>query len=57
MAYFGEILTGIASEWFIDQDISRWHMWDDMARDFVQQFQYNIEIVPDHTMLANMRKK
>ncbi|KAM3270832.1 hypothetical protein P3S67_029034 [Capsicum chacoense] len=45
MAYFGESLTGIASEWFIDQDIFRWHVWDDMARDFVQQFQYNIEIM------------
>ena len=38
MAYFGESLTGIASEWFIDQDISHWHVWDDMAQDFVQQF-------------------
>ena len=36
MAYFGESLTGIASEWFIDQDISHWHTWDDMAQDFVQ---------------------
>jgi len=32
-------------------------MWDDMAWDFVQHFQYNIEIVPDRIMLANMRKK
>ena len=38
MAYFGESLTGVASEWFIDQEISRWHVWDDMAQDFVQQF-------------------
>ncbi|XP_075083257.1 uncharacterized protein LOC142167006 [Nicotiana tabacum] len=44
MAYFGESLTGIASEWFIDQDISHWHIWNDMAQDFVQQFQYNIDI-------------
>ncbi|KAM3253131.1 hypothetical protein P3L10_007201 [Capsicum annuum] len=36
MAYFRESLTGIASEWFIDQDISRWHVWDDMAQDFIQ---------------------
>ncbi|KAM3377038.1 hypothetical protein P3S68_009451 [Capsicum galapagoense] len=57
LAYFGESLEGVASEWFIDQDISRWHVWDDMARDFVQQFQYNIEIVPDRTTLTNMRKK
>ena len=25
MAYFGESLVGIASEWFIDQDITNWH--------------------------------
>uniref|UniRef100_A0A1S3Z360 DUF7745 domain-containing protein n=1 Tax=Nicotiana tabacum TaxID=4097 RepID=A0A1S3Z360_TOBAC len=34
MAYFGESLTGISSEWFIDQDISLWHIWNDMAQDF-----------------------
>ncbi|XP_027769292.1 uncharacterized protein LOC114075186 [Solanum pennellii] len=31
MAYFGEILVGIASEWFIDQDITNWHTRDDLA--------------------------
>ncbi|XP_010323524.1 uncharacterized protein [Solanum lycopersicum] len=57
MAYFGESLTGVASEWFIDQDISHWHVYDDMAQDFVQQFQYNIDIIPDRNSLANMKKK
>ena len=57
MAYFGESLVGIASEWFIDQDITNWHTWDDLARCFIQQFQYNIDIVPDRSSLANMRKK
>ena len=38
MAYFGESLMGVDSKWFIDQEISRWHVWDDMAQDFVQQF-------------------
>ncbi|WMV44896.1 hypothetical protein MTR67_038281 [Solanum verrucosum] len=36
MAYLGESLTGVASEWFIDQEISHWHIWDDMAQDFVR---------------------
>ena len=57
MAYFGESLVEIASEWFIDQDITNWHTLDDLARCFVQQFQYNINIVPDCSSLANMRKK
>nr|XP_009626117.1 uncharacterized protein LOC104116871 [Nicotiana tomentosiformis] len=56
MAYFGEILTVIASELFIDQDISYWHVWNDMAQDFVQQFQYNINIVLDRSSLVNLKK-
>ncbi|XP_010318367.2 uncharacterized protein [Solanum lycopersicum] len=28
-----------------------------MAQDFVQQFQYNIDIIPDRNSLANMKKK
>ncbi|XP_070012906.1 uncharacterized protein [Nicotiana sylvestris] len=57
MAYFRESLVGVASEWFIDQDISHWHVWDDMAQSFVKQFHYNIDIAPDHNSLSNMKKK
>ncbi|KAK4737406.1 hypothetical protein R3W88_001103 [Solanum pinnatisectum] len=57
MAYFGKSLMGITSEWFTDQDSSNWHTWDDLARCFVQQFQYNIDIVLDCISLSNMRKK
>ncbi|XP_075097833.1 uncharacterized protein LOC142175154 [Nicotiana tabacum] len=57
MAYFGESLVGIASEWYMDQDISRWHIWDDLARDFVRQFQYNIDVAPDKYSLSNLKKK
>ncbi|XP_070013845.1 uncharacterized protein [Nicotiana sylvestris] len=57
MAYFRESLVGIASEWYMDQDISRWHIWDDLARDFVRQFQYNIDIDPDRNSLTNIKKK
>ncbi|XP_070015669.1 uncharacterized protein [Nicotiana sylvestris] len=37
MAYFGESLVGITSEWYMDQDISRWYIWDDLARDFASR--------------------
>ncbi|XP_070025238.1 uncharacterized protein [Nicotiana sylvestris] len=57
MAYFGESLVAIASEWYMDQDISRWHIWDDLAWDFVMQFQYNIDITPDRNSLSNLKKK
>ncbi|XP_070009551.1 uncharacterized protein [Nicotiana sylvestris] len=57
IAYFGESLVGITSEWYMDQDISRWHIWDDLARDFFRQFQYNIGIAPDRNSLSNLKKK
>ncbi|XP_033508609.1 uncharacterized protein [Nicotiana tomentosiformis] len=57
MAYFGESLTGIASEWYMDQEISHWHIWDDLARDFVRQFQYNVDIAPDRNSLSILKKR
>ncbi|XP_070039877.1 uncharacterized protein [Nicotiana tomentosiformis] len=57
MDYFGESLTGIALEWHMDQEISQWHIWDDLARDFVRQFQYNMEIAPDRNSLSNLNKR
>ncbi|XP_070039227.1 uncharacterized protein [Nicotiana tomentosiformis] len=57
MAYFGESLVGVASKWFIGQDISHWHVWDDMAQAFIKQLQYNIDIAPDRNSLSNMKKK
>ncbi|KAH0717187.1 hypothetical protein KY285_013218 [Solanum tuberosum] len=39
------------------QEISHWHIWDDMTQDFVRQFQYNIDIMPDRNTHSNMRKK
>nr|XP_033508425.1 uncharacterized protein LOC104120055 isoform X2 [Nicotiana tomentosiformis] len=57
MAYFGESLTGVASKWFMDQETSHWHVWDDMAQAFVKQFQYNIDIASDRNSLPNLKKK
>ncbi|KAM3357045.1 hypothetical protein P3S68_023759 [Capsicum galapagoense] len=57
MAYFGESLSGLASEWFVDQDIDKWNNWDDLANEFVQQFQYNMELIPDEKSLTGIKKK
>ncbi|XP_070011360.1 uncharacterized protein [Nicotiana sylvestris] len=57
MAYFGESLVGVAFEWFIEQDISHWHVWDDMAQAFIKQFHYNIDIAPYCNSMSNMNKK
>ncbi|KAM3202071.1 hypothetical protein P3L10_029695 [Capsicum annuum] len=57
MAYFGESLLGLASELFVEQDIDKWNSWDDLANEFVEQFQYNMELIPDQKSLTNMKKK
>ncbi|PHT95377.1 hypothetical protein T459_03259 [Capsicum annuum] len=57
MAYFGESLSGLASEWFVDQDIDKWISWDDLANRFVQKFQYNVELIPNEKSLTSIKKK
>ncbi|PHT70839.1 hypothetical protein T459_25943 [Capsicum annuum] len=36
MVYFGESLSGLASEWFVDQDINKWNSWDNLANKFIE---------------------
>ncbi|KAM3266202.1 hypothetical protein P3L10_003196 [Capsicum annuum] len=57
MAYFGESLTNLASECFVDQDIDKWSSWNDLANEFVQQFKYYVELIPDEKSLTNIKKK
>ncbi|XP_059280733.1 uncharacterized protein LOC132034398 [Lycium ferocissimum] len=57
IAYFSESLTGIASDWLTDQDIIKWHTWDDMTQEFVRQFQYDIDITPDKMSMTKVQKK
>ncbi|PHT38737.1 hypothetical protein CQW23_22310 [Capsicum baccatum] len=57
MGYFGESLLNLASKWFVDQDIDKWNSWDDLANEFGQQFQYNMELILDKKSLTNMKKK
>ena len=57
MAYFGESLSGLASEWFVDQDIDKWISWDDLANGFLKQFQYNVDLIPDEKSLNSIKKR
>ncbi|KAF3671544.1 hypothetical protein FXO38_06539 [Capsicum annuum] len=36
MTYFGKSLSGLALEWFVDQDIDKWNSWDDLANEFLK---------------------
>ncbi|PHT63772.1 hypothetical protein T459_32382 [Capsicum annuum] len=57
LSYFSESFLGLASEWFVDQDIDKRNSWDGLDNEFMQQFQYNVELIPDEKSLTNMNKK
>ncbi|KAH0641890.1 hypothetical protein KY290_033506 [Solanum tuberosum] len=39
-------LTGIAFTWYVEQDFDKWLTWEDMSRDFVEQYKFNIKDDP-----------
>ncbi|KAH0745156.1 hypothetical protein KY285_001157 [Solanum tuberosum] len=41
MRLFIQSLSGLALSWFTKQDFSKWHTWEDMAHDFVKQYEFN----------------
>ncbi|KAM3374761.1 hypothetical protein P3S68_013475 [Capsicum galapagoense] len=57
MAYFDESLLGLVSEWFVDQDIDKWIIWDGLDNEFVKKLQYNVELILDEKSLTSIKKK
>ncbi|XP_075101662.1 uncharacterized protein LOC142177100 [Nicotiana tabacum] len=57
MKLFIRNLTGEALTWYTLQDPRNWRTWKDMAEDFMNRFQFNIEITPDRFALVNLQKK
>ncbi|KAH0743096.1 hypothetical protein KY290_031089 [Solanum tuberosum] len=49
MRLFIQSLSGIAFTWYVKQDFDKWLAWEDMARDFVEQYKFNTKI--DLTLL------
>lgn len=47
MKLFIQSLSGLALDWFAEQDFRKWYTWEDMARDFVEQFKINIGVSPN----------
>ncbi|KAH0669444.1 hypothetical protein KY285_023606 [Solanum tuberosum] len=43
---FIQSLSGIAFTWYVKQDFDKWLAWEDMARDFVEQYKFNTKIDP-----------
>ncbi|KAG5574116.1 hypothetical protein H5410_063882 [Solanum commersonii] len=36
-----ELPLGLALSWYTKQDFSKWHIWEDMGRDFVKKYEFN----------------
>ena len=57
MRLFSRSLCGEALEWFTSYETRQWPSWSALAKDFVDRFAYNVEIVPDWYSLEKMKKK
>ncbi|XP_069149209.1 uncharacterized protein [Solanum lycopersicum] len=46
-----------ALEWFTSHETRQWPSWSALAKDFMERFAYNVEIVPDRYSLEKMKQK
>ncbi|KAG5585799.1 hypothetical protein H5410_046233 [Solanum commersonii] len=56
MRLFIQSLSGITFTWYVKQDFDKWLAWEDMARDFVEQYKFNAKIDPTLLDLLEVRK-
>ncbi|XP_015064647.1 uncharacterized protein LOC107009834 [Solanum pennellii] len=57
MRLFSRSLCGEAPEWFTSHETRQWPSWNALAKDFINQFDYNVEIVRDRYSLDKMKQK
>ncbi|KAK4733373.1 hypothetical protein R3W88_007634 [Solanum pinnatisectum] len=57
MRLFSRSLSGEALEWFTSHETRQWPSWNALAKDFIERFAYNVEIVPDRYSLEKMKQK
>nr|XP_025885529.1 uncharacterized protein LOC104645638 [Solanum lycopersicum] len=57
MRLFSRSLCGEALEWFTSHETRQWPSWSALAKDFINRFTYNVEVVPDRYSLEKMKQK
>ncbi|XP_015164081.1 uncharacterized protein [Solanum tuberosum] len=57
MWLFSRSLSGEALEWFTSHETRQWPSWNALAKDFIERFAYNVEIVPDRYSLEKTKQK
>lgn len=56
MRFFSRCLSGESFELFTSYETRQWPNWKASSRDLVEQFSYNVEIVPNCYYLENMKQ-
>ncbi|XP_010320484.2 uncharacterized protein [Solanum lycopersicum] len=57
MRLFSRSQCGEALEWFTSHETQEWPSWSALAKDFIDRFAYNVEIVSDRYSLEKMKQK
>ncbi|XP_015075572.1 uncharacterized protein LOC107019693 [Solanum pennellii] len=57
MRLFSRSLCGEALEWFTSHETRQWPNWSALAKDFIDRFAYNVEIVHDRYSLEKVKQK
>ena len=57
MRLFSRSLCGVALELFTSHETRPWPSWNELSKDFIDRFSYNVEIVPDRYSLEKMKQK
>ncbi|KAK4730873.1 hypothetical protein R3W88_023861 [Solanum pinnatisectum] len=57
MRLFSRSLSGEALEWFTSHETRQWPSWNVLAKDFIERFAYNVEIISDRYSLEKMKQK
>ncbi|XP_015068743.1 uncharacterized protein LOC107013317 [Solanum pennellii] len=57
MRLFSQSLCGESLEWFTSHETRQWPSWNALAKDFLDRFAYNVEIVTDRYSLEKMKQK
>ena len=52
--FFQDSLSGASLEWYMKLEKTHIRCWNDLARDFVKHYQYNMDMAPNRTQLQNL---
>ncbi|XP_050918322.1 uncharacterized protein LOC127135723 [Lathyrus oleraceus] len=57
MHFFQDSLSGASLDWYMQLEGTHIHTWREMDEEFLKHYQYNKDMVPNHTQLQNLKQK